>query len=691
MKKIFVLNTKNTHYVLGVDDEGRLRHIHWGKKACEDDYEIVPIWDVNSNYSDLDTATLEYTAFGGKMYRNCAFKCVYPDGCRDSVFVFDSAAEKPNHLEIVLKDKAYDVKITLVYDYSDEDDIITRYARVKNATDDTLVLDKIASAELNLPGDAPFEIRNTNGSWGAEFQIEGTTLQTGTITFESRKGTMGHTNSPFFIASRNATEGEGDVFFASLGYGGNFKIELQRDFQGRTRAVMGISDFDFTYHLKADETFVTPKVYLGYTKGYAEMSNQMNSFAVKHILPKSFADKPLPVLYNSWEATWFDVNAEGQLNLVKIAKQIGCELFVMDDGWFGARNDDHAGLGDWYVNEEKFPNGLNELIDGVNALGMDFGLWFEPEMVQKDSDLYRAHPDWIYYYPNRESSELRNQLVLNLTKPEVEQYVFDCMDKMLEKHNIRYIKWDMNRPFSEIGAENLENPRELWLRHTMAVYRIADKLKEKYPYLQLEACSSGGGRAEYGAMEHFDMVWTSDNTDPLDRFTIQYGFSQIYPTKCMRAWVTDWNDNNRPVPLDFRFNSSMQGSLSIGANLLKYSSEDLEIAKRNIALYKEYRNTIQFGDHYRIKNIDADGFVMNEYVSKDKSEAIVFVAGGAGSIFNRQYKTFNLCGLDENAKYKVVDGENEFVKSGAYLMNKCQSIRIDRPLYNKIIRLYKVD
>ncbi|MGN0457530.1 MAG: alpha-galactosidase [Eubacterium sp.] len=690
MQKIFVLNTKNTHYALGIDDEGRLRHIHWGKKASEQDYEIFPIWDVNSNYSDLDTATMEYTVFGGKMYRNCAFKCVYPDGCRDSVFTFKNADCAPGRLTIVMQDKAYAVELALVYEYSEDTDIITRYARVKNNTGDVLVLDKIASAEINLPGDAPYEIKNTNGSWGAEFQIEKTTLQTGMLTFESRKGTMGHTNSPFFIASRGANEDEGAVYFASLGYGGNFKIELQRSFDGKTRAVMGISDFDFTYHLQNGEEFVTPKAYMGFANGFNDMSNQMSDFAVKNILPKSFADKPLPVLYNSWEATGFDVNAQEQLKLAGLAKSIGCELFVMDDGWFGKRNNDRAGLGDWFVNEEKFPNGIDELIDGVNALGMDFGLWFEPEMVQKDSDLYRAHPDWIYYYKNRESSELRNQLVLNLTKPEVEQYVFDCMDKMLEKHNIRYIKWDMNRPFSEIGAENLENPRELWYRHTMAVYRIADKLKAKYPYLQLEACASGGGRAEYGAMEHFDMVWTSDNTDPLDRFVIQNGFSQLYPIKCMRAWVTDWNDNNRPVSLEYRFNSSMQGSLSVGANLLRFSDKDLEKAKECIALYKEYRSTIQLGSHYRIKNIEDDGFVVNQYVSRDRSEAIVFIAGGADSIFNRQFKTYSLRGLDENAKYRVEDGNNTYEKTGAYLMNKCMDVRIDRPLYNKILRLKKL-
>ena len=394
-------------------------------------------------------------------------------------------------------------------------------------------------------------------------------------------------------------------------------------------------------------------------------------------------------MYNSWEATAFDVNTQGQLELAKKAAELGCELFVMDDGWFGKRNNDCAGLGDWFVNEEKFPNGLDELINGVNALKMDFGLWFEPEMVQRDSDLFRAHPDWVYHYPTRENNELRNQLVLNLTKPEVEQYVFDCMDKMLQKHNIRYIKLDMNRPFSEVGAENLENAQELWLRHTKAVYAIADRLKEKYPYLQLEACASGGGRADLGALGHFDMVWTSDNTDPLDRLVIQQGFSMLYPIKCMRAWVTDWNDNRRSVSLDFRFASSMQGSLSIGANLNEYSGQDIQKAKKYIALYKEIRPIIQFGKLYRLRNESAHGYWANEYVGEN--EAVLFVMTTAYTLDNRHHKVLKLRGLEEKAKYSYTVDGREFVHSGAYLMNGGLSLELYNPFDAKIIRIKKVD
>ncbi len=689
MNNIFVIETKNTHYVLGADENGLMRHIHWGDKADPDDYEIEHTYDINSNHSGLDRVNMEYTVFGGKMYRNCAFKCQYFDGCRDSVFTFKSANEENGKLQITLTDKAYDIDIILTYLYTNNTDVITRYAEVVNNSSHDLIIEKLMSTEISLPEDCVYTATNPNGSWAGEFLLESTELKNGILTFESRKGTAGHTNSPYIVLSNQANEVQGDVFFAVLGYGGSFKVEAQRDFMNRTRAVLGMSDFDFSYTLHSGESITTPKAYIGFTRGFGAMSNMMNTFAVEHILPKSFAEKPLPVLYNSWEATGFDVSSEHQLKLAGLAAEIGCELFVMDDGWFGARNDDRAGLGDWFVNKNKFPNGIDELIDGVNELGMDFGLWFEPEMVQKDSDLFRAHPDWAYHYDTRTASELRHQLVLNLTKPEVKQYVFDCMDKMLEKHNIRYIKWDMNRPFSEIGTENLDNGKELWYRHTMAVYDIADRLKEKYPYLQLEACASGGGRAELGALSHFDMVWTSDNTDPVDRLDIQNGYSLLYPVKCMRAWVTDSNNWCRPTSLDFRFNSSMQGSLSIGSNLLKYTPEELDICKKYITFYKKIRETIQFGSFYRLKTYKNDGCYATQYVSRDKAQSVLFVCGSANSFFNRQFVTIRLRGLDPDALYTLIDGEHRITKHGSYFMSKAYDLRIDRALYNKIFVLEK--
>lgn len=687
---LFVIETKNTHYVMGTDSKGVLRHIHWGKKAPREDYFVSPEWERNSNHSELDYISEEYSPFGGTRYRNCAFKCEYFDKCRDTVLTFDSADEGEGFLDITLSDRAYNISVVLSYRWSGESDIITRYVTVKNNSDKQLKIEKLMSAELTLESEEIYDITNTNGSWAGEFQLETSPFKAGSIRFETHRGTAGHVNSPFLILSKNANEDDGEVYFAALGWGGNFKMEAQRDFIGITRVTLGLNDFDFSLILDSGESFTSPKAYIGYTTGFAEMSNQMNEFALDNILPKSFARKPLPVLYNSWEATGFDVSTEHQLKLAKIAADIGCELFVMDDGWFGQRKNDWAGLGDWYVNREKFPNGIDELIEGVNKLGMDFGLWFEPEMVNADSDLYRSHPDWVYHYDTREPSFLRHQLVLNMTIPEVQEYVFSVMDDMLSEHNIKYIKWDMNRPFSEIGAPNLENQRDLWYLHTKAVYDIADRLKEKYPYLQIEACSSGGGRAEYGALGHFDMAWTSDNTDPVDRLEIQRGFSMLYPRKSMRAWVTDWNSGSRPTSLDFRFNVSMQGSLSIGSNLLRYSDEDIEKCKRYIAFYKDIRELVQFGKLYRLKNYRDDGMYANQYVDEDKSRSVVFICSNSNSFFNKQFKSIRLKGLDENARYRIKLPDGDIEKSGAYLMNKALKLRLDRPLQSIIWEIEKI-
>lgn len=466
-------------------------------------------------------------------------------------------------------------------------------------------------------------------------------------------------------------------------------MKAERDLFGKTRIILGMNDFDFRFQLNAGETFDTPKVFCGYTQGFGEMSRQMHKFAVENILPKSHNDKLLPVLYNSWEATEFDVNCENQTDLAKIAAEIGVELFVMDDGWFGKRNNDRAGLGDWFVNHEKFPNGLDALINQVNALGMDFGIWVEPEMVNADSDLFRAHPDWTYHYDTREACELRNQRVLNMTREDVQEYVFNCLHTLLSEHNIKYIKWDMNRPFSETGAENLECPQMLWYLHTKAVYDIVDKLKALHPDVAIESCASGGGRTDYGALMHFDQVWTSDNTDAIDRMVIQKGYSLLKPIKTMRAWVTDINWYNKPCTLDFRFNIAMQGALGIGGNLTKYSEKDLEICKKNIALYKQIRPLVQFGKLYRNMDIDKDEILFNQYVNAEKTESVAFIAAN-GTRFYKKSVPMRFSGLDEQKRYTLSINGKTYEKSGAYLMNVGIDLEVRGADYNRIILINQV-
>lgn len=671
-KGIFIIETENTQYVLSPDEAGRLRHIHWGKK-CKRESFVLPAkrGEPNSNHTSLDEMGTEFIPYGSTCYRVPALKVEYSDGCREALLKYKDyrITEKDGKalLEVFLEDEAYSLSVTLCYAVREGFDIIERFVKVKNNSDKNVLIEKIASAEFTLPSKRPYLSTNFNGAWGSEFRREETEVKNGTLIYETHKGTSEHTYSPCFILSQDATEKSGEVYFGALAWTGSYKVEINRDYSGVTRAVIGLSDFDFSYILHADGEFVTPSVYCGYACSLGQMSNEMNAFAVENILPRRYAKEPLPVLYNSWEATFFDVSTEGQQLLAKKAADIGCELFVMDDGWFGQRKDDHAGLGDWYVNDVKFPEGLGPLVDTVKKLGMRFGLWFEPEMVNPDSDLYRTHPEWAYHFDKRTPSELRNQLVLNLTLPEVREYVFNCMDSLVTKYGIDYIKWDANRPFSESGAENLENPRECRFRHIRAVYEIADLLKEKHPDLQIEACASGGGRAELGALSHFDMIWTSDNTDPVDRLDIQNGYSLLYPIKCMRAWVTDTNRHSRPFDWDYRFNVSMQGSLSIGGNLLKYTDEELEIHRKYIALYKEIRNTVQFGRFYRLADFRNDGIYATEYT--DENKTVLFVCKSVNSFFaKRNYRVF-LDGLEKDAEYKVTYGMDERVYFGDYLMN----------------------
>lgn len=686
---IFVLETKNTHYVLGVDEYGYNHHLHWGQKCDIDDYSIEDISDESSNHSKLDYIKQEYTPFGKTMYRNCSIKADFPDGCREINLKYDGFDINGNCLKLDFSDVTYPLGISLNYEIHDECDIITRWVTLTNKGEEPIFFEKLFSAQLNLPSKKPYTFKNTNGAWGAEFIETNTVLQGGSWVNESRRGTTGHNQSPYFIAYQNADEVSGDVYFASLAYSGSFKVSAERDLFGITRIILGMNDFDFRFMLKGGESFETPKVFCGHTQGLGEMSRQMHRFAVDYVLPKSHNDKILPVLYNSWEATEFDVNVKHQSALAELAAEIGVELFVMDDGWFGARNNDRAGLGDWYVNKEKFPNGLDELIDRVNELGMDFGIWVEPEMVNKDSDLFRAHPDWAYHYDTRYACEMRNQLVLNMTRADVQEYLFDCLNDLLTNHNIKYVKWDMNRPFSETGAENLECPQMLWYLHTKAVYDIVDKLKALHPHVAIESCSSGGGRSDYGALLHYDQVWTSDNTDAIDRMVIQKGYSLLRPIKTMRAWVTDINWYNKPCSLDFRFNIAMQGALGVGGDLTKYSKEDLEICKRNVALYKDIRDIVQFGSLYRLMDIDEDEILVNQYVNGDKSRSVCFIAS-KGTRFYKKPVPLRFRGLDSNKRYAFDFDSRHYEKGGAYLMNVGIEIEVKCNDYNKILIIEEI-
>ena len=683
---IFVLETKNTHYVIGADKFGTVHNLHWGKKCRIEDYELPESDDIQHNHRMKDCFREEYTAFGGPVYKECAVKADFSDGCRELDLVFNGYKADENELIIQLKDREYPLTLELCYTVFEGFDVIKKSATVKNTGKSEIIFEKLMSGELNLPDTQPYKIINALGNWGAEYGRIDTELKGGNLVFESRRGISGHNNAPSFIAYKNADEKQGDVFFANFVWSGSFKVELSRDIRGITRALLGINSFDFEYKLKAGEAFTAPEIIYGLVQGFGEMTRQLNRYAIEYHLPRRFAKEALPVLYNSWEATDFHVSAAAQSELAKKAAAAGCELFVMDDGWFGERKDDHAGLGDWFVNEEKFPNGLDELINNVNALGMDFGLWFEPEMVNPDSDLFRAHPDWAYHYDTRIAHEIRWQLVLNMTRPEVQEYIFGRLDDMLTNHNIKYIKWDMNRPLSETGAENLEHPKMLWYLHTKAVYDIVDRLKAKHPDVQFESCSSGGGRSDWGALKHYDMVWTSDNTDSIDRITIQKNYAFNHPVKAMRAWVTDINWYNRDTTLAFRFNIAMRGSLSLGGNLNKYTDDEIAECRKYVELYKKIRNTVQFGDLYRLLDYDRDEISADLYMDSDKSKGVLFIAA-VNTRTIKEAVMLHFDGLDDNRIYEFDYDSNHYEHSGAFLKYHGIPVEARQQYYNRIIEI----
>lgn len=688
--RIFVLETENTHYVFGIDPAGYNRHLHWGAKCDPADYAFTEIGDENSNHSMLDEYRQELTPFGSTVYRTCDLKAQFADGCREVALRYTGYRLEDDTLRVAFADAYYPLQVRLGYRVYPGLDIIKRWVEVENTGSAPISFERLFSAGFSLPGMDPYTFENTNGAWGGEFLPCRTVLDGGNLVYESHRGASNHNQSPYFIAHRGATETRGAVYFGSLAYSGNFKVIAGRDLYGITRVSLGMNDFDFSHTLEPGAHLETPPVYCGKTEGLGEMSRQMNRFCLEHLLPSRFRAEPLPVLYNSWEATEFNVNVADQTRLAEIAAGIGVELFVMDDGWFGARNNDRAGLGDWFVNPEKFPGGLDELIGNVNALGMDFGLWVEPEMVNPDSDLYRAHPDWTYHFPHRHADELRHQLVLNMTRSDVQAYILDCLDRLLTDHNIRYIKWDMNRPFSQVGAENLADPKMYSYLHTMAVYRIVDELKRRHPAVQFESCASGGGRCDLGAVSHFDQVWTSDNTDGIDRMTIQKGYSMLHPIKTMRAWVTDIAGINKPCSLDFRFHIAMQGALGLGGNLEKYSPEELEICRRNVVLYKEIRPLVQFGDLYRILDADRDEVLCNQYVSRDKMQAVLFLSA-RGTRFFKKKMNLRFAGLAPDRAYAFTLDGVAYKKGGAFLMEVGLPVYVRGADYNQIVRLTAVE
>jgi len=679
-RKVWLLSTGQSSYAMGVGTDGALRHLYWGAPLwrAEDLQTPAERRDISSFDPRQMLEAEEFPGWGGPRYYEPALKIARENGDRDLVLRYLSHRIQHNDLDIVLKDLRDPIEVTLHYRVYADHGILRRSATIRNGTAKALTVESAQSATWNLPPGEGYQLSYLSGRWAAETQLNHEPIHEGSKVLESRKGHTSHNFNPWFgIDAGNATEENGRVWFGALGWSGNWRITVEQTPYRQVRVTGGLNSFDFAYPLKPGESLETPPFYAGFSQsGFGGASRTLHRFEREQILPGGATSRLRPVLYNSWEATTFNVNEAGQTALADKTAKLGVELFVMDDGWFGARNDDHAGLGDWFVNPQKFPQGLKGLIDHVNGLGMDFGLWVEPEMVNANSDLYRKHPDWVMNFPERPRSELRNQMVLNLARDDVKEYLFGVLDKLASEYNLRYFKWDMNRSFSEPGWPEVApaEQRKLWVQYDRNLYEILDRLRAKHPKLEIESCSGGGGRVDLGILQRVDEVWTSDNTEAFDRLRIQEGFSQAYAPKIMSAWVTDVpNMNGRSTPLAFRFLTAMQGALGIGANLNHWTDQDSALATQMIALYKRIRPAVQTGNLYRLASPRTNDVTVNQYVAGDGKLAVVF-AFRHSQQYDTAAPTIRLRGLDERAVYRVEAIDNKLIEkqpelSGAYLMD----------------------
>ncbi len=683
--KTWLLSAGEMSYAVGINELGMPQTLYWGARlpslAGLPPARMHP--QIASPEMPAATTPLEYPAWSNGLQYEPALKASFPNGNRSMTLVFDQAAQPdPDTLELTLHDTVEPVFVHLFYQVFPQG-VLARWTDIENRSKTALTLENAASGTWNLPANPLYQLSWLSGRWAGEWQLQREPVHPGAEVIESRRGSTGHQSNPWFSIGETGITSEtaGPVWFGELGWSGSWRLSVEEIETHAIRITGVYNPFDFAYPLAPGERLSTPHFYAGYAAaGEGEASRILHRFQQQVILPQAPHPKLRPVLFNSWEATEFNVDEAGQLALAERAAKIGVERFVIDDGWFGQRRNDHAGLGDWYVNPQKFPHGLAPVIDRVHQLGMDFGIWVEPEMVNPDSDLYRKHPDWAMHFPGRSRLESRHQLLLNLARPDVRAYVYGWLDDLVSKNRIDFLKWDYNRNWSDPGWEDvpLAEQRTIYVKFVQNLYGILAELRKKHPNLEIESCSGGGGRVDDGILRYTDEVWPSDNTDALDRLAIQDGFTHAYSPNIMMAWVTDVPNgiNGRTTPLPFRFHVAETGSLGIGNNLNKWTDADMQFAAAQIAFYKQVRPLIQLGLLYRLTpSLGLPGRWATEYVAPDGSEAVVFAFLQA-SEFGDPFPPVRLQGLDPAATYTLTPQDPQKAPAlpqqatGAALMNQ---------------------
>ncbi|MFH5960107.1 alpha-galactosidase [Clostridium perfringens] len=696
--KTFHLRTKNTSYVLKVMETGHLSHLYWGRKLKADNLEyffrrrgfgsFVADTDNISGFQ-LELIPQECPTFGATDLRSPSLEFQYEDGTSATDLrykshriyegkqrlsglpaVYVESAEEATSLEITLVDSLKNLEVILIYNVFENFDAITRSLKIVNNSDEKINIERVLSANVDFTTDE-FDFIQLSGSWGRERHILRNPLRSGSQAIESRRGASSHAQNPFMaLCSKDANEEYGDVYGFSLVYSGNFLANVEVDMYRNARAQIGINPFDFKWLLESKEEFQAPEVVLVYSsKGLNGMSQIYHNLYRKRLCRGNYRDKVRPILINNWEATYFDFNEVKIKEIAKEASKLGMELFVLDDGWFGNRNDDKSSLGDWFVNEEKLKGGLSKLAKDINNMGLKFGLWFEPEMISPISKLYEKHPNWCIHIPGRTRSQARSQLILDLSMKEVCDYIIESVSKILESSNISYVKWDMNRNMTEVGSLGLtsERQRETAHRYILGLYRVMEEITSRFPNVLFESCSGGGGRFDPGILYYMPQTWTSDDTDAIERLKIQFGTSMVYPPISMGCHVSAIPNHqaNRTTPLETRGVSAMAGNFGYELDITKLSEEEKEELKEQISLYKEIRETVQFGALYRLKSPFNSNEVAWMMISEDKNEVVVsYVRQWA--LVNESFRNLKLTALDKDSEYEII-GE-DIVLSGDELM-----------------------
>lgn len=693
---IYKLDTDNTSYIFRECESGHLQHLYYGRKIhadaqvlCEKHVSIpgnTNIYSPDFNNFSLEDMCLEMSSWGKGDIREPFIEVSHADGSSTSDFLFESSKitlgkeesetlpgsydEDGNvgHLTVILKDSNYNLKLELHYYVYEKCNVITRSAKFINESTDDVRLNRLMSMQLDF-NDSDYELSSFNGAWIREMNRNIISLEAGKYVNESVTGTSSNRSNPFvMIARHNTSENFGECFGFNLIYSGNHYEAAQVNSYGKLRIVTGINPSLFSYKIRAGESFETPEAVMTYGyAGFNSMSHNMHDFVNNHIVRGKWKNRVRPILLNSWEAAYFNINEKKLLRLAKAGKEAGVELFVMDDGWFGERNDDTSSLGDWTPNEKKLPCGIREIADKIKVLGLDFGIWVEPEMVNVKSRLYEKHPEWVVDIPEKPHSEGRNQRILDLSNTEVQDYIIEQMSNIFSSADISYVKWDMNRIFSDYYSKNLppERQGEMAHRYVCGLYHCMRELTNRFPDILFEGCSAGGNRFDLGILCYFPQIWASDNTDALCRTQIQYNYSYGYPLSCISAHVSASPNHQtlRNMPLETRFAVAAFGNLGYEFNLCDLPKDEFMAVKAQIELYKKWREVIQYGTFYRRECFDnrnsRNHGVLNNgagnnaswcVASKDMSKAVGFTMQKL-VVPNTQFACFFANGLKDDAVY----------------------------------------